>query len=212
MAIAVKCPSCGLMQMAGPLCKGCGATLGEPAHPTPLAAHPAPPPPPPAPPAAGRPGGRSKTLLGILVAVVLVLAGWGLIGFGVFTFWDFRSDLDTGSKAYVDEAVQKIASSWNAQELLDRATPELLQAAPPERVERFFHVFSNRLGPLRTYHGSRGTTQFFVSPQTGRIAAATYEAQATFENAEAVIQVRLLQRDGHWRIAAFQVNSDALIR
>ncbi|MBI3002222.1 MAG: hypothetical protein HYY54_01065 [candidate division NC10 bacterium] len=212
MTIAVKCPSCGLMQMAGPLCKGCGAALGGPAGPVPLPVPSAPISPPPAPAAAGRLAGRSKTFLGILVAVVLVLAGWGLIGFGVFTFWDFRSDLDSGSKAYVDEAVQKITSSWNARELLDRATPELLQAAPPERVERFFHVFSHRLGPLRTYHGSRGTTQFFVSPQTGRIAAATYEAQATFENAEAVIQVRLLQRDGHWRIASFHVNSDALLR
>lgn len=208
----MRCPACGLMQMAGPLCKGCGAALGGPAGPVPLPVPSAPIPPPAARPAVARLGGRSKTFLGILVAVVLVVAGWGLIGFGVVTFWDFRSDLESGSKAYVDEAVQKIASSWNAQELLDRATPELLQAAPPERVERFFDVFSHRLGALRTYHGSRGTTQFFVSPQTGRIAAATYEAQATFENAEAVIQVRLLLHNGHWRIAAFQVNSDALIR
>lgn len=193
----MRCSACGLMQMAGPLCKGCGAAFGEAAGPTPLPA---------------RPAGRSKTFLGILVAVVLVLAGWGLIGFGVFKFHRYGSQLDTGSKAYVDEAVQTIGSSWSARELVDRATPEFLEAAPPDRVERIFRVFSDRLGRLRAYHGSRGEAQFFVSPQTGRIAAAAYVAEATFERAEAVIQVRVLLRDGQWRIAAFHVNSDALIR
>lgn len=31
MAVGMRCPACGLMQMSGPTCKSCGRPLGGPA-------------------------------------------------------------------------------------------------------------------------------------------------------------------------------------
>lgn len=205
MVFSMKCPACGLMQMSGPTCKSCGRPLGGPA-------------PRPSPPqhvameipAKVRQMPSRKFLL-ILGAVLLVLLGWGTVGFGILKLWNYGSHLDAGSKSYVDDAIPKIVSSWKLKELLDRAGPELVAAAPSEKVEKLFQVFSARLGPLRSYEGSRGQARVFVSPRTGKVTTASYVAEAIFEKAKGSIQVELILRNGKWEILGFHVNSEALI-
>lgn len=206
----MKCPACGFMQMASPTCKACGTPLGGPASdPRPLQ-HQEPevqigsmgP---------QRPARKFKKLFGILAVGLLVIGAWGAIGFGLVKFWRHGSQLDAGSKAYVDEVVPKIVASWNSKDLTDRASPELLATASPERIEKVFRAFSDRLGHLRSYGGSRGQATVWVTPQTGKVSTASYVAEATFEKGKASVQVNLVAHDGTWKISGFYVNSDALI-
>ncbi|MGH7376960.1 MAG: hypothetical protein ACREKK_06035, partial [Candidatus Methylomirabilales bacterium] len=152
-----------------------------------------------------------RKFLAILGVASLVLVGWGIVGFGLHRLWNYGSQLDTGSKSYVDEVVPRIVSSWNSQELMQRASPQLISAAPPEKVKKVFQAFSDRFGSLKSYDGSRGEARVFVSPQTGKVTTASYVVDATFERAKASIHVNLIVRDGRWEIVGFHVNSEALI-
>ncbi len=209
MVFTMKCPACGLMQMAGPTCKSCGRPLGGPAP------RPGPPQIQPRTEVAATSGQgptkKSKKFLVVLGAGLLVLVAWGIIGFGVLKLWSYGSQLGAGSKAYVDEVVPQIVSSWNSRELMDRASPELIATASPEKIDKVFRAFSDRLGPLKTYEGSRGQARVSVTPQTGKVSVASYVAEATFEKAKASIHVNLIMQDGKWQIMGFHVNSDALI-
>lgn len=198
------------MQIPGPTCKSCGGSLGGPApRPRPLQHQE----PEAQIPTTGHqgPAKRFKKVFGILAAALLVLGAWGAIGFGLVKFWSHGSQLEAGSKAYVDEVVPKIVSSWNSKDLTERASPELIATAPPEKIEKVFRAFSDRLGRLRSYEGSRGQAHVWVTTHTGKVTTASYVAEATFEKAKASVQVNLVMHDGTWKIAGFFVNSDALI-
>lgn len=205
MTAGTRCPACGLMQMPGPTCKSCGRALGGP-------------PQPPGPPhnagmevATKASNPHMRKVLVLLGAALLVAIGWGIVGFGLFKVWSYSSALEKGSKSYVDEVVPRIVSSWNAAELMERAGPELLEAASPEKVEKIFRAFSDRLGPLKHYEGSQGQARTLITPQTGKVTTASYVADASFEKGKASIQLNLVMRDGRWQIVGFYVNSDALI-
>src|SRR5262245_6101291 len=146
------------------------------------------------------------TTLGAVLACLLLagLAGfWALVHFG--------DRLDAEAKAYVDDAIPKIVGAWQPRELLDRASPELLAAAPAETVETVFSVFSTRLGPLRRYQGSSGRATMGFGLGQGGSTTAAFDAVVIFENAPATINVRAIRRDGQWRILQLVVNSDALV-
>jgi len=149
---------------------------------------------------------RILVVLGGIFAFILLV---GIIGFLVLNFFGRR--LDKESKAYVDEVIPIIATSWNSKDLLDRASPELIQVAPTEKIESLFHAFSEKLGPLREYKGSRGDAKLGFTPQMGKITTADYVAEAIFEKAPAKINVRTILHNGTWQILQFYVNSEALL-
>ena len=75
--------------------------------------------------------------LGAFTLVAIVVAG---IGVGVLVH--NGNMLDAESKAFVDSAVPAISAKWSKQELLDRATAELRQAATPDQLSTFFDTLS----------------------------------------------------------------------
>ncbi len=221
MVTGVRCVKCGMLQLPRPTCKGCGAVLmgGAP----PIDPPPAPvsaPPRQPA-PAVERPAERSpspprriwstelRSLLmilggvfgGLIILGILAVAGLAYVG---------RS-LDTESRADLDALVPSIIRSWNAQELVRHASPELLHAAPPEKIQQLFSIFSSKLGPVKAYGGSRGDSRIDFT-RRGILITAAYVAQAVFEKAPANIQIRMVRRNGVWQVLEFRVDSDALLR
>ena len=121
-------------------------------------------------------------------------------------------DLDKQSQAYVDEIVPKIAKGWNADELLKQASPELLKAAPENRIRVLFDTFSKKLGPLKNYEGSKGQANIFFTFLNGRTVTATYVSNTTFEKGAATIETRIIFRNKNWQVLRFFVNSDALLK
>lgn len=143
------------------------------------------------------------------VSLVLVLAAAAVFGYAAYR----GRGLDASSKAYVEENVPAVISTWSKDELLKRASPELLKALDesPERGERVFRLFST-LGAMRSFGGVKGEATMLYTPQQGEVITAYYVADARFENGDAHLAVRLIRRSEQWRFVLFNVNSPLFLR
>jgi hypothetical protein len=138
----------------------------------------------------------------VLGAIFLGLILFAAIGIGIAAFKG--AALDKESKAYVDAAVPAIISSWNAQELLSRASPEFNQTTRPDDVERFFQTV-RALGKMQKYQGSQGQSVTSRILGKGTTISADYLVTAEFEGGSAKIYVRLIKHGNLWQIGGFHV-------
>ena len=134
--------------------------------------------------------------LAILVGVV------ALIGYAAYS----GPKLDASSKAYVDQVVPIIVSTWSPEEVLKRASPQFRQAVNDEQLKELL-VKLSKLGRLERYEGSKGDSNVSFTSQAGKVISATYVANAKFENGDAQINIRIIQLGGQWRLLSFYVNS-----
>ncbi len=148
-----------------------------------------------------------KKLLVAVGVVLLCVIVTGVAGFSIISYRCVK--LDKSSKAYIDEVIPRIISSWNSQELISRASPEFLNDVPKEKLDNLFKWFSARLGTLKIYAGSKGSSFIKISP-SGKIEIASYVAQSVFEKGEAQIKIDVIQHNNKWQMLGFYVNSPAL--
>lgn len=149
---------------------------------------------------------RQVLMIGGAVFFVLLLAG----GVGLALLWHTGSQLDTSSKAYVDTEVPAIFGQWNVDELVAQATPQFLKSSDRDQSQQMFQKAATALGAFRSYDGARGQAIVSVTPQTGRVVAAEYEASLSYANGPATVDLRLVQQFGYWRIMAFRFHSPLL--
>jgi hypothetical protein len=142
-----------------------------------------------------------------IVGVIALVAVALIVGFIGYSAYQGRA-LDASSKAYVDRNVPLIISSWSKDELLKLASPQLLNIIneKPDQIDHLFQGFS-KLGAMRSYDGSKGDSNVSYTNKDGKIVTASYIADATFENGNAQISVRLIQASGTWHFLLFNVNS-----
>ncbi len=145
---------------------------------------------------------RFLQIFGLVTLIFIVVAGSGL---GVLIYQGRA--LDAESKSFVDSAVPAIAAKWSEQQLVERATPELIKNAKPAELDAFFGGLS-RLGPLVEYQGATGDATMSYFTNTGSIVSASYVAKARFQNGEATFRLILLKRDGRWMIHNFHVDPE----
>ena len=144
-------------------------------------------------------------VLGIIFVCIIVI---GVIGSSIAAYHGTK--LDKNSKAYVDEVIPVIVSSWNSQELIYRASPELLKIMPQDKVDGMFKMLSGKLGGLKKYKGSKGSS-FVNFSSSGKVITASYVVQAAFEKADAEIKISIIQHNNKWQILEFFVNSATLM-
>jgi hypothetical protein len=149
-----------------------------------------------------------KKLFVILGVVFFCIVITGVIGFCIAAYYGTK--LDKSSKEYVDEVTPIIISSWNSNELMSRASPELLKVAPQDKVEAMFQMFAEKLGSLREYKGSKGGSFMNITP-AGKVVTASYIVEASFPYGDAEIKVRVIQHHGKWQILEFFVNSESFM-
>jgi len=136
-----------------------------------------------------------------LVVVAGAVALWTLCGGA-----EKSSSLDLESHKFVDDAIVAIASSWNPDELLKRASSEMLAEAEHQvDVNSLFDQW-RPLGGLIAYAGSTGGAKIVESPEIGEMVTAEYTAKAAFQNGTAAINVELVKRNGNWSILSFKVD------
>ena len=146
----------------------------------------------------------------ILMALGVIFIGLILVGAIVyFGFYYYTSRLDKEARAYIDEVIPIIVASWNSEELINRASPEFLQAVPAEKVELLFNVFSKQIGRLKEYKGATGRIKIRLSPTGNPIIIADYLAEAVFEKAPAKIKIQMVRRNDKWQIVGFLVQLKA---
>ncbi len=117
-------------------------------------------------------------------------------------------DLQASSKAYVEANVPAIISTWSKDELLKRASPQLLKSINenPKQLDRQFQNLS-KLGTMLSFGDVKGYATNFTTNQDRIVITASYVATAKFKNGEGHISVRLIQSHGQWRFLLFNVDS-----
>jgi hypothetical protein len=144
---------------------------------------------------------------GLFLAALVVLGCF--IGYAAYE----GSKLDASSKAYVDECVPAIVSTWSKDALLQRSSPELLKIlkGKPDETDLLFAKIS-KLGAMRQYDGAKGDSFVAYNTTGGKTTTANYISTAKFENGDAQIKIRLIQLDGQWQILLFNVNSPLFLK
>jgi hypothetical protein len=140
-----------------------------------------------------------------ILGAVAIVGGMALAA--VFFWMLYRGFMvsNTEGRAYVDSAVPAIARTWDRQQLLDRAAPELKAKATPELLDQVFGTLAN-LGPMSTYDGATFQETTNVATTGGEVVTATYRATVHCQKGDAVITIRVLKRDGQWSILNFHVD------
>jgi hypothetical protein len=144
------------------------------------------------------------TILGIIFATIIVII---IIAAAIFIPRTLK--LDHEATVYIQNAVPKIVTNWNSQELVDRATSELLDAKSRDKIDSAFVIFK-RLGSLKHLDTAQGLVTTGTYTGTGVATIGNYNAQAEFENGEATIEIHLRRVDDTWKISGFYIKSDAL--
>ena len=146
------------------------------------------------------------TCLGVVFAVIILVF---VVLFAVFIPRAFK--LGNEATAYIQSEVPKIVEHWNSQELIDRATPDLIAAAQSrENIDRMF-VMYQQLGSLKHLDTPSGGVRINSSTMNGTVTVANYTVQADFEKGPATISIQLLKMGDAWKINGFKINSNALL-
>ncbi len=152
-----------------------------------------------------------KKVLTILGGVFLIL----LLGVAVFVGYAAYQGqaLDASSKAYVEQNVPPIVSTWSKDELLKRSSPQMLEMARknPEDLDRLFLRLS-KLGSLQSLGEVKGDSSVSYTTRDGKTVTASYVANARFEKGSARITVRIIQLSGNWQFLFFNVSSPLFLQ
>jgi hypothetical protein len=146
------------------------------------------------------------TILGVVFAAIISIF---IIAVAIFIPGALKRNHE--AVIYIQDAVPKIVTNWNSQELMDRATPELLAAVKKnDELDRLFIMFK-RLGSLKHLDQPEGTVVSSTYTGTGTVTFGNYKTHAEFEKGEARIEIQLRLVGDTWKINGFRIFSDALL-
>jgi hypothetical protein len=146
------------------------------------------------------------TILGVIFALIVAL-----VVIVAVIFIPRALKLDHEAVAYLKDAVPKIVTNWKSQELVDRATPELMAAAGSrDKIDRMF-IWFQQLGSFKHLDEPEGVVTTSAYTGTGTVTLGNYKAQAEFEKGTARIEIQLRRENDTWKINGFRVYSDALL-
>ena len=115
--------------------------------------------------------------------------------------------LDKESKEYVDAAIVAIVSNWNKDELLERASLELMEVVKKNDLDKIFGLYQ-KLGKLEEYKGCAGESHTSIIFGRGKTITAEYLANAEFEEGSAKVMTTLVKHGRNWQILKFYVDSN----
>jgi len=112
---------------------------------------------------------------------------------------------DEGQR-FVDAAVQAIATTWNADELVKRADPQFLAALPEPKAREMVATLRSELGPLKQATPQVATVGYNAGAWFGK--GAQYVVKLQCEKGAATLVVVARKTKEEWRILGFHVNID----
>ncbi len=146
-------------------------------------------------------------ILGGIFGVILVIAG---IAAAILIPAALRLDKDV--TAYIQNAVPKIVTNWNIQELVNRASPQLNSTvAARGGYDRIFEMFQ-RLGSFKQLGTPKGMVGTSTFTGEGTATVGNYTVPAEFEKGHATIQIQLLRVNDTWQINGFYIHSDVFLQ
>jgi len=141
--------------------------------------------------------------------LVVLLLGATFIGYSMHQ----GANLDVSSKAYVEASLTPIVATWSKEELMKRASPQLLAtlAKDPDHLDRLFEKLG-QLGNLKRLSDLKGQSLVTIRPDSGKVVTALYTETGEFQNGIAAFKIELIQLDGQWSYLSFYVSSPILLQ
>ena len=119
--------------------------------------------------------------------------------------------LDKEATTYLTNEVPKIVDHWNSQNLLDRASTNLVAVLKPrQKLDQLFEMFQ-QLGSLKQLDTPKGSVVTTSFTGQGTHTVGNYTIQADFEKGPASISVQLLRVGNDWKINGFYIHSDVFL-
>jgi hypothetical protein len=142
-------------------------------------------------------GGVTIGVLGLLACAFVWMASEG-------------RRLDASSRDYAAQVLDETLRHWDRTAVKAEASDELIAAVPDHKLGHLLGVFSERLGPIEAHEAPQGGSRVNVVPFQ-RLVTAEYVTPVKFEKASGHVALRLIQKEGRWKLLAVNVNSDALL-
>ena len=133
-----------------------------------------------------------------------------LFAFCLFTFAfaacevDERRKITPEQQAVIDRVTEDIAAGRD-DKLYDEAASEWRASVTAEENRNYLARLRERLGPVQSRALHTGTEK-----NSGGLHTLNVTYQTTFERATGMETIKLLERDGRWLLAGYNVTSDAL--
>lgn len=125
--------------------------------------------------------------------VLLVFAAFGL------------NETNKEAKAYVAESIEAIATQWDENALLVRATPELREYFQPGQLETFLGDSSRAIGGLETLGEINCFSNSSVTTSEGKKSSSECTGEGVHARGRAEYRVNAIKKDGEWRLNSFYV-------
>ena len=154
-----------------------------------------------------------KNIVWVVVAVLACVVGY----LALQVNQGFK--MDGACRAYVDRVVPQVAQAWDADVLIQHASPQMLKSTSPARIRARCASCARRYGALRSYRGCSGKLALTFTNQLAfdnttphgtntRAMIGTYTARVSCDRGDARVRLHLIQNDGNWQILRFDVLSD----
>ena len=148
------------------------------------------------------------TALGAVTFVILIFAGFR------YTVMSISARMvDKDSAAYANESMKAIVTSWNAQELVNRAHPDLLAKTDPQAFTALFDKI-RQIGKAKKIEECVGQASisypslFRYAIGGGSVTNARYICKGEFEQAPVALLMTLHKGDeAGWQILAINIDS-----
>jgi hypothetical protein len=137
------------------------------------------------------------------VASLLILGAFATL------FWNTKL-YDREISEYANDAILAIATDWNEQALLQRASTELFAASTQQQIHGAFLNY-RQLGRMTKYNVARSLAHVDVGfTLVHKKVTAVYIVKADFEHGSAEIKLSLIRRSGSWYVTGLHVTADRL--
>ena len=117
-----------------------------------------------------------------------------------------NAQLDRESKSITDQFVTKLANSWEPNDARPFFTQSIQDSLGSKSFEMLFEYLKKTLGPIKEYSGSKGETNFHLSPWGPKWISAEYQCEANFLYGSGVISVNLKLEKGGWKVQGFNAS------
>ena len=150
-----------------------------------------------------------KTLLAIVGALAIFVVGVFavLIVIGINSLKPMTAE----ATAYADESILAIASDWDGDAFIDRASAALLSQMSQDELRVIMAFGRQHLGALSDYQGATcEVIGFEYTTENGELVTATCEARAEHELGGASYALTLMKQRDNWSMLGFFVTADEL--
>jgi hypothetical protein len=156
--------------------------------------------------------GRTPPRRGVHPLLKVVLATFALSASSCVACLVGGYRAQAGGRAYADDVLPRISQPWDAEAVVQRATPEFLSNMPKEKVATFVSFLASRLGTLKHPSPFQDSSWRSVVGTQGFIVTTVQFADCEFEKASARITLTLVRQGGVWRINGLHANADVLMQ